>query len=182
ERAYSRFSVGDLLTVAIIAHAFDMAEKIDHPGFGPRRRRQHAAPNARRLFAARRLAVGVVLYKIKSDGLYIRAQIQAFDIKQIHLGFVLDLRRELLTEGRRLFANLEPVKKCVRRLEPNSKPVGDLFLLRTFSAIDLAVSRYHLRAASSETGHLANPFCLCALAFGRKFPKQLIEAHQTHFR
>src|SRR5437870_7662782 len=81
-----------------------------------------------------------------------------------------------------LFAQIQPIKEGVRRLQPDSEPLQNFLFLVAFVRVDARVAGNHFGPAPAQPGHLQHAFGRGALAFGTELAPKLIEAHQADFR
>src|ERR1700681_2772179 len=82
--------------------------------------------------------------------------------------------RKFCLEVRRLLADIEPIEKSVRRLQPDAEPAGDLEFFGTLAGLDFRVSCDHFRAAFAETRDVQDALDPRAFTMGVKFVHQLI--------
>src|SRR6266481_6442334 len=92
--------------------------------------------------------------------------------------FGLQLRK-LFAKIRCLLPNVQPIKKSVRRFEPNAEPSGDLRLFGAFLRFNFVVARNHFRAALAEPGYVQNTLYGRVLALRAKLAHQLIQPHDA---
>src|SRR5579863_9072726 len=138
---------------AIIAHAIEMAEKIEGPNFVGGSGAEDAAPNLGGIETANRLAIFVGFGQLQADGANIGPQVEWLDIEEIHLNFLVRLvrgMREALLKVGGLLADFQPVEKRVGSFQPDSKPVRDFFFFGALVGVNFMVARDHLRATAAQ--------------------------------
>src|ERR1700746_418458 len=79
----TRFAENDLVALAIILHAIEVAEKIECPRRGGSSGSENAAPNFCGILTANRFAIFVRFHQLQADRAHIRAQVERLDVKQI---------------------------------------------------------------------------------------------------
>src|SRR5215813_2219911 len=98
-----------------------------------------------------------------------------------HSFFVFSVRK-FAAKFRRLLADVQPVKKGVRRFEPNAEPVGDLFLFLPLVGFDLVISRDHLGAPFAKPRDVKDASRCRIFSVRLKAPPEFVEPHQADFR
>jgi hypothetical protein len=83
--AMGGFAEGDLMPLAEITQAIEVAEEVEPPGSVAGHSGENAAPNAGRIRTANRLAVFVRLGQFEADGADIGAEVKGFDFEEVHL-------------------------------------------------------------------------------------------------
>src|SRR6201998_4730490 len=82
----------------------------------------------------------------------------------------------------RLFAQVQPVKECIRRFQPNSEPLQNLLLLVAFVRLDARVSGDHFGPPAPQPRYFEHSLSRRALPFRTELAPKLVQAHQTYFR
>jgi hypothetical protein len=95
DRAMRGFAEGDLMALAEVAQAVEMAKEVERPGFVAGYGGKDAAPDACRIVPANGLAMFIRFSQLEADGPDVRAEVERFDFEEVHL-----LLREI---GRRKF-------------------------------------------------------------------------------
>src|SRR5579864_4847130 len=100
----TRFAENDLVALAIIFHAIEVAEKIERPRRGGGSGSEDAAPNLGGGWAANGFAIFIRFHQFEADRSHIRAQIERLDIQQIAQPMPLLLATEGIWIGNRAIA------------------------------------------------------------------------------
>src|SRR5580693_10242624 len=79
----TRFAENDLVALAIILHAIEVAEEIECPRRGGCSGGEDAAPNFCGILTANRFAIFVRFHQLEADRAHIRAKIERLDVEQI---------------------------------------------------------------------------------------------------
>src|SRR3984957_9316804 len=172
-RNYHRTATGlailEMVKLAVIADAVEMAEKTEGPNFVGGSGAQDTAPNLSGIGTANRLAILVGFGQLQADSANIRTQVERLDIEEVHLDFLVRRMREALLKVRRLLANFQPVEEGVGSFEPDSKPVRDFFFFGALVGVNFVVARDHFGAATAEAGNFADAFGGLLVSFENKF-------------
>src|SRR5262249_4902036 len=96
--------------------------------------------------------------------------------------FLILVVRESGREILGLLSNIEPIEECIRRLEPDAKPLGDLRFFRALLLFHFGVACDHLGAPLAQPRHIQHTLRGCAFFMRLEPPEQLIESHDTDFR